>query len=167
MKTNIYIGGFSGIGKTTVSKLLAKELNKSLVSIDEIVQKYMKTSIEEYVKKHGFSATRKVFEGILGILTCSLNNTIVDLSGGISDSKNLTNQNTIILLSSKELILERYKNKDNNDKNRFAKRMDKELFDKFYEQKINGYKKIGKKFINVSINDSPEDIKNKILNILN
>lgn len=163
---NLYIGGFSGIGKTTVSKLLAEELNKKYISIDVVVENYIKMPIPLYIKKYGLQKMRNMFESILGTLITVSKNSVIDLSGGISDSINLTNQNTIMLLSSKELILERYKIEDKNDKNRLAKNMDKELFDRVFENKINGYKRIGKHFVTVEIDDSPHDIKNKILKLI-
>ena len=50
---NIALIGFRGAGKTSVARLLAKKLDKKLISIDEEIAKKANTTIPKFVKKHG------------------------------------------------------------------------------------------------------------------
>ena len=47
---NISITGFSGTGKTTISRLLAGRLDKKLISTDEEILKKTKLTPERFVK---------------------------------------------------------------------------------------------------------------------
>lgn len=49
---NIALIGFRGTGKTTIAKLLARKLEKKLVSTEDEILKKTKLDIEKFVKKH-------------------------------------------------------------------------------------------------------------------
>ena len=47
----IYLIGFSGVGKTSVAKKLAKDLNLKYMDTDELIEKKYKASIKKFLKK--------------------------------------------------------------------------------------------------------------------
>jgi len=70
-KMNIALIGFRGIGKTTIAKLLAKKLDKRLISTDEEVVKRIKTTIQKYIQKYGWNKFREVESEVIDIVSCS------------------------------------------------------------------------------------------------
>lgn len=62
---NLSIIGPRGAGKTTVSRLLAKRLDKKLISTDLEIENRIKTSIQKFVKKYGIDRFREVESGII------------------------------------------------------------------------------------------------------
>lgn len=65
-----------------------------------------------------------------------------------------------------ELILKRYEKEDLNDKNRFAKFLDKENFLRIYEKKEKEYSELATYTIIVTEEDSIEDVILKIKEIV-
>ena len=55
MKRNIYLIGFMGVGKSTIGKLLAKEMEGQLVEMDETIEAEQGISINEIFAKYGQS----------------------------------------------------------------------------------------------------------------
>lgn len=58
-KPNIILTGFMGTGKTTVGRLLAKQLDYEFIDTDQHIEKQIGCSIAEYFKKEGESAFRQ------------------------------------------------------------------------------------------------------------
>ncbi|MBL4953576.1 shikimate kinase [Neobacillus sp. OS1-32] len=56
---SIVLIGFMGVGKTTVSKLLAEKLNRQFIDIDEEIEKEFKLPIPEIFQKFGEKTFRK------------------------------------------------------------------------------------------------------------
>ncbi|MBR6548017.1 MAG: shikimate dehydrogenase [Clostridia bacterium] len=59
-KENIVLTGMPGSGKTTVGKMLAKQLGKPFVDMDDEIVKRIGCPITEYFEKYGESAFREV-----------------------------------------------------------------------------------------------------------
>jgi len=53
MKKNIYLMGFMGSGKTTVGKMLAGELNRSFMDIDEKIENDVGLTIPQIFEQNG------------------------------------------------------------------------------------------------------------------
>jgi hypothetical protein len=70
------------------------------------------------------------------------------------------------LKGTPELILKRYEKEDLNDKNRFAKFLDKENFLRIYEKKEKEYSELATYTIIVTEEDSIEDVILKIKEIV-
>jgi shikimate kinase len=79
---NIAIIGFRGTGKTTVSKLLAKRLDKKLVCFDDEIEKRTKLGIDKIVKKHGWDKFREIEADIVDNIS-DLDECVFDTGGGI------------------------------------------------------------------------------------
>ncbi len=59
-KENIVLTGMPGRGKTTVGKMLAKQLGKPFVDMDDEIVKRIGCPITEYFEKHGETSFREV-----------------------------------------------------------------------------------------------------------
>ena len=97
---NIALIGFSGTGKTTVARLLAKKLGKKFISTDDEIEKKAKTSISKFVKIYGlekfFELESNVIENVSGLDEC-----VFDTSVGIV----IRNENIINLKKSALIVL--------------------------------------------------------------
>ena len=96
---NIAITGFSGTGKTTVSKLLAGKLDKKLISTDEEITKIVKLSPEKIVKKYGWEKLREEEANVIENIS-ELDEYVLDAGCGIVlRNENVTNlkKNGIII----------------------------------------------------------------------
>ena len=65
MSHNIYLIGFMGVGKSTIGKLLAEEMNGLLVEMDETIEAEQKMTINEIFTLHGEAYFRDLESEIL------------------------------------------------------------------------------------------------------
>ena len=84
--TNLYLTGFSGSGKTSIGKELAKKLNRNFIDIDEMIENQNSKTISEILKKNGEEYFRQQESNILEKI-CKEKNQIVSLGGGTIHSK--------------------------------------------------------------------------------
>ena len=86
---NIYLIGFMGSGKSSVGKLLAKNLNYKFIDTDEEIEKDTGLSINEIFKKFGERYFRNLERKKLEELI-KLKNLVVATGGGMgADEKNI------------------------------------------------------------------------------
>lgn len=113
MKTKIFLTGFRGSGKTTLAKLLAKELNFQLIEMDELIVKRAGKSIAEITKNGKDWHNFRVLESQVLKDLLKKNNIVVATGGGlfvndIEFSKGLTfgeyNYNLVKDVSGKFII---------------------------------------------------------------
>ena len=97
---NLTLLGFSGTGKTSVSRLLAGKLEKKLVSTDEECEKKALMKVEKFVRKYGWikflELESEVIENISDFDDC-----VVDADSSII----LRNENIINLKKNGLIIL--------------------------------------------------------------
>ena len=96
---NIAITGFSGTGKTTISRLLAGKLDKRLISTDEEITKIVKLSPEKIVKKYGWEKLREKEADVIENIS-ELDEYVLDAGCGIV----LRNENVINLKKNSIII---------------------------------------------------------------
>ncbi len=110
---NIYLIGFMGVGKTSVSKELGKVLGFRVIEIDDIIEKTIGISINEIFSKYGEDYFRnletKKLKGIRGEYK-----SVVSTGGGIvtreENIKFMKNEGVVVLLKAKpETIFNRLK----------------------------------------------------------
>lgn len=111
---NISITGFRGTGKTTVSKLLAKKLDKKLISTDEEIIKKTKLSVENFVRKYGWDKLHDIETEAIENM-CNFDECIFDTGSRVvmrnENIINLKKNGSIILLTADiKTITDRIKN---------------------------------------------------------
>lgn len=79
---NIYLIGMMGAGKSTVGKVLARELGYRFFDTDEVVSQVARRSIAEIFESDGESGFRTLESQVLGEL-CSYRRLVVATGGGI------------------------------------------------------------------------------------
>ena len=97
---NIALIGFRGAGKTTIAKLLSKNLDKKLVSTDEEIEKKTKMPIGKFVKKYGWDKFREVESDVIEYIS-DFDDCIFDTGGGIV----MRNENVINLKKNALIVL--------------------------------------------------------------
>ncbi len=79
---NIYLIGFMGAGKSTIAKLLQKELHRELVEMDERIVKEQGMPITEIFEKYGEDYFRDIESRLVQTIG-EEGNTIVSCGGGV------------------------------------------------------------------------------------
>ncbi|MDP3765069.1 MAG: shikimate kinase [Nanoarchaeota archaeon] len=97
---NIALIGFRGTGKTTIARLLAKALDKNLVSTDDEIENKTKTPIAKFVKKYGWEKFREAESEVIDNIS-DLDECIFDTGGGIV----MRNENIINLKKNALIVL--------------------------------------------------------------
>ncbi|MFC0470626.1 shikimate kinase [Halalkalibacter kiskunsagensis] len=79
-KSIVFIG-FMGVGKTTIGKLVAQNLNRSFIDIDEEIEKEYKMPTTEIFKTIGEKAFREKEKALITKF-CSQKSIIISVGGG-------------------------------------------------------------------------------------
>lgn len=96
---NITVTGFSGTGKTTISMLLARNMNKKLISTDDEIRKSMKLSPERIVKIYSWERLREAEAGVIENIS-ELDDYVLDAGCGVL----LRNENVVNLKKSGVIV---------------------------------------------------------------
>ena len=109
--SNIYLVGFMGTGKTETARLLAKQLKRAFVDMDESIVKSEKMPIARIFTTKGEPYFRKLEKDIIRTLSRKDNLVVACGGGSFVDPENiatLKKSGTVICLtSSVEMILKR------------------------------------------------------------
>ena len=97
---NIALIGSRCSGKTTVAKLLAKKLDKKLVSTDEEIMKKTKTTIVKLVRKYGWEKFREIESDAIEYIS-DFDECVFDTGSGIV----MRNENIINLKKTALIVL--------------------------------------------------------------
>lgn len=88
LKANIFLIGFSGSGKSTVGKILAKKLNCSFVDIDKRIERMSSKTIPEIFKSNGEKTFRKLESAaIKNLFLKKAKPIVIALGGGAFQSR--------------------------------------------------------------------------------
>ena len=115
---NIYLIGFMGVGKSTISKYLSTRFTMDIVEMDQVISEREGMSISDIFKEHGEEYFRNAETELLKELQ-SKKNVVVSYGGGtpmrecnVMEMKK--NGRVVFLTAKPETILERVK--DNHDR---------------------------------------------------
>ena len=106
-KLNIALIGMPSCGKTTISNILSKKLNKELFDTDALIVKRIGMEIKDYMKINGEAKFREIEKSIVEEVSKN-NNSIISTGGGVILNKiNMTNlkQNGIVIFVDRSLKL--------------------------------------------------------------
>lgn len=111
MGNNIFLIGFMGVGKSTIAKILASELDAKLVEMDETIEAEAGITINEIFEKYGETHFRDL-ESALVERIAGEGSAVVSCGGGAvlreENVANMKKNGTIIFLSATpETIYER------------------------------------------------------------
>ena len=163
-KENIVFLGMMGSGKSSIGRLVSRNLNLNFFDIDQQIEKKLNMKISKIFKEKGEKFFRK-FEEKLTLEILKEKNTVVSLGGGAFLNKNvrdnvLKKHLSFWLKWDSEILVKRIKN---NSKRPIAHNLR-------YEDLINLIKKrsiiYSKALYTIECNDlSKNQITNKIINI--
>lgn len=113
MDINIYLIGFMGCGKSTISECLYKEYGKKQIEMDEEIERTEGISISEIFEKKGEEYFRNLETSLLKKLS-KCKNLVVSCGGGVPmreiNVKEMKRNGKIVLLQAKpETIYQRVK----------------------------------------------------------
>ncbi len=167
-RTNIFLIGPMGAGKTSVGRYLGKQLSKDFYDSDEEIEKKMGVSLTWIFDLEGMAGFRQRELNVIDELS-SLSNIILSTGGGCVETPEvcdiLRQRGTVIYMEvSLETQLERLK----RDKKRPLLQGDnpQEVLIKLWENREPIYEKIAD-FTVTTDNRSVRDVSNDILNWLN
>jgi len=167
MTANIVLTGIMGCGKSTVGKLLSKQLkNYIFVDTDDVIVDLEGMTIPEIFSKKSEQYFRNLEEGVIEELSQE-ENLIIALGGGVFESEknrnNLLESGDVIYLKTDiDTIYERIK----SDKNRPLLNCEnpKEKLKTLMDSREQNYLKAD--YIIETDNKTPEDIVGEIIDIL-
>ena len=80
--TNIILTGFMGSGKSTVGRVLAKELNSYFLDTDILIETFEGLKIKEIFEKYGEDVFRKMEKKCFEWIKKDVKNTVISVGGG-------------------------------------------------------------------------------------
>ena len=167
-KSNVYLVGLMGSGKTSIGKILAKRMGMKFIDLDDEIIKDQQCSISEIFDKFGEEEFRHLENKKL-LSTLDIDNCVISTGGGIiMDQDNIKimveNGSIIHLDIDLETQLLRIKNKKNRpilrDKDNARK-----ILVKMKKERDHIYKKIAIGSVNTS-NKKRNDIVSEVVNII-
>jgi shikimate kinase len=81
-KTNLYLVGYMGSGKTTIGKLLAEKLNRSFIDMDEFIENRYRKTIATIFEEKGENGFREIELRVLQE-TAGFENVVISTGGGL------------------------------------------------------------------------------------
>jgi len=79
---NIILTGFMGSGKSTVGRILAKEINSYFLDTDVLIETFENRKISEIFEKFGEEKFREMEKQCFDWIKKNVNNTVISVGGG-------------------------------------------------------------------------------------
>jgi len=79
---NIILTGFMGSGKSTVGRILAKELNTYFLDTDSLIENFENMNISEIFQKYGEDKFREMEKYCFNWIKKDVKNTVISVGGG-------------------------------------------------------------------------------------
>lgn len=95
----IILIGFMGVGKTTVGKIIAKELNMDFIDMDDEIEKKEKSTITKIFEKQGETYFRNLETQVLKELMLE-DNVVISTGGGI-----VTKEENYKILKGEKMVI--------------------------------------------------------------
>lgn len=167
-KSNVYLVGLMGSGKTSIGKILAKKMGMNFIDLDNEIIKDQQCSISEIFDRFGEEKFRHLENKKL-LSTLEIDNCVISTGGGIiMDQDNIKimveNGSIIHLDIDLEIQLLRIKNKKNRPLLR-DKDDERKILVKMRKERDHIYKKIAIGSVNTS-NKKRNDIVSEVVNII-
>lgn len=120
-RMNIILIGYRGTGKSLVGRLLARQLNRNLQSLDQLIVEKAEMPIPQIVARWGWPKFRKLESEVVQEVCRSARDDIIDCGGGVVLDRQNVDQlrksgRTVLLTADFDVLLERLQ----RDRNRPA-----------------------------------------------
>ena len=137
MYDNIVLIGFMGSGKTSVGKILARQIHKNFMDVDSIIEKEQGSSISEIFQNKGEEYFRSLEQKCIDKLTQSTGQ-VIATGGGLPIYCSIPKNSLIIYIeTSFEVILNRLPKKERDKRPLFY---DESKAKALFDERINIYK---------------------------
>ena len=115
---NIVLLGYRGTGKSVISKILAKKLQRKLVSIDKEIAQSAGLPIPQIVQKWGWPRFREIESRIILEVSAREREAVIDCGGGVVlDDQNIAclkkQGRAVLLRADLQTLMKRIKNDPN------------------------------------------------------
>ncbi len=115
---NIVLIGYRGTGKSTVSRILAFKLRRTLVKTDQKIVERAGVSIPRLVEQKGWEAFRRLEAEVVERVAQTTRDSVIDCGGGVVLNEENVRRlkqagKTVLLTAAFETILKRIKNDPN------------------------------------------------------
>lgn len=81
-KENIILIGMPTCGKTTIGQILAKDLNKKFIDVDELIEEELKMPIKDFLNHKNENEFRNIEERVIAKIS-KLQNLVISTGGGV------------------------------------------------------------------------------------
>ena len=136
---NVVLIGFMGSGKTTIGKSLARQLHKTFVDVDTIIEKEQNTSINDIFENRGEKYFRSLEQKCINELTTKTGQ-IIATGGGLPIYSTIAENSLIINIDADfDVILGRLSSKE-RDKRPLLQ--DESRARALYDQRMDTYREL-------------------------
>lgn len=137
--------GFMGAGKSTIARLLGKELGRPFIDIDTEIEKNLEMSISEYFAQRGETAFRQIELEVLKLALTT--ERIISTGGGCIETVAVRSllkerQDVIFLRCSFDLLYERVTREDVASLRPMVKQKTKSELAALYESRLSYYQEV-------------------------
>lgn len=139
MYDNVVLIGFMGSGKTSVGKILARQLHKTFVDVDTVIEKEQNSSINDIFDNKGEEYFRSLEQKCIDELTQKTGQ-VIATGGGLPIYSSIPQKSLVVYIDADfEVILNRLSVKEH------AKRpllQDESRAKALFDERINTYKEL-------------------------
>ncbi len=155
IKTNIFLIGPMGAGKTTIGRQLARRLKMDFYDSDRVIEEHTGVDIPLIFEKEGEQGFRQRELAVINELT-EKNNIVLATGGGVvlnkTNRENLTRRGTVIYLNSSLKSLLKRTRKDKNRPLLHGKESPETILTRLLEQRDPLYRETANHVIDTSNN---------------
>jgi shikimate kinase len=154
LKKSIVLVGMTGVGKTTIGKILAREMKINFFDIDQEIEKITNLKIKDFFKMYGEQEFRRIEKStLLGLIKRNEKNIIAPGAGIFSDNEireKLNNDCICVFLNIHLNILTLRLKKNLSNRPKLSKG---KLEDNLKEMYIKRFKDYEKSHITIDVNE--------------
>lgn len=134
---NIVLIGFMGCGKTSVGKILARQINKNFKDVDQLIEKEQGRSVSEIFESKGEEYFRSLEQKCINDLTKNTGQ-IISTGGGLPIYSSMAEKSLVIYVETEfDVILNRLSVKERNKRPLFN---DEPSARALFNERIGAYK---------------------------
>ena len=136
---NIVLIGFMGCGKSSVGKVLARQLHKKFIDVDDIIEAEQKSSITDIFETNGEEYFRSLEQKCINELTQNTGQ-VISTGGGVPIHSTISDKSLIVYIEADfDVIVNRLSARERQKRPLFN---DESKAKALFEQRINRYKQL-------------------------